>query len=64
MPACKSNPQAAIDINLNQVKNVIKFSSKDHRIILPNTNRLDIVAGNYYNKGYSNFSINIVANSS
>ena len=38
MPACKSNPQAAIDINLNQVKNVIKFSSKEHRIILPNTN--------------------------
>jgi len=38
MPACKANPQAAIDINLNQVKNVIKFSSKDHRIILPNTN--------------------------
>ena len=38
MPACKSNPQAAIDINLNQVKNIIKFSSKDHRIILPNTN--------------------------
>ena len=25
MPACKSNPQAAIDINLNQIKNVIKF---------------------------------------
>jgi nucleoside-diphosphate-sugar epimerase len=38
MPACKANPQAAIDINLNQVKNVIKFSSKDHCIILPNTN--------------------------
>ncbi len=38
MPACKTNPQAAIDINLNQIKNVIKFSSKDHRIILPNTN--------------------------
>lgn len=38
MPACKSNPQAAIDINLTQIKNIIKFSSKDHRIILPNTN--------------------------
>jgi len=38
MPACKSNPQAAIDINLNQIKNVIKFSSSSHRIILPNTN--------------------------
>jgi nucleoside-diphosphate-sugar epimerase len=38
MPACKSNPQAAIEINLNQIKNVIKYSSKDQRIILPNTN--------------------------
>lgn len=38
MPACKANPQSAIDINLNQIKNIIKYSSKDHRIILPNTN--------------------------
>ncbi len=38
MPACKSNPQAAIDMNLNQIKNIIKFSSKNQRIILPNTN--------------------------
>lgn len=38
MPACKANPQAAIDINLNQIKNIIKFSSKEQRIILPNTN--------------------------
>jgi len=38
MPACKANPQAAIDINLNQIKNVIKFSDSTTRIILPNTN--------------------------
>ena len=40
MPACKSNPQAAIDINLNQIKNVINFSKSDSnkKIILPNTN--------------------------
>jgi len=40
MPACKSNPQAAIDINLNQIKNVIKYSKNDNskKIILPNTN--------------------------
>jgi nucleoside-diphosphate-sugar epimerase len=38
MPACKSNPQAAIDINLNQIKNIIKYTNKDHKIILPNTN--------------------------
>ncbi len=38
MPACKANPQEAIDVNLNQIKNVIKYSSSSHRIILPNTN--------------------------
>lgn len=38
MPACKANPQAAIDINLNQIKNIIKFSTKEKKIILPNTN--------------------------
>jgi hypothetical protein len=30
--------------------------------ILPNTTRLDIVADNYYNTGYSNLSINIISN--
>jgi hypothetical protein len=29
-----------------------------------NSNRLDIVAGNYYNTGYSNFSVEIITNSS
>jgi len=38
MPACKANPQAAIDINLNQIKNIIKFSDSTTKIILPNTN--------------------------
>lgn len=40
MPACKANPQATIDINLNQIKNVIKFAKNDpsKKIILPNTN--------------------------
>lgn len=40
MPACKANPQATIDINLNQIKNIIKFSKNDpsKKIILPNTN--------------------------
>ena len=41
------------------VDSVITLNSN----ILPNTNRLDILAGNYYNKGYSNFSINILGNS-
>lgn len=40
MPACKANPQATIDINLNQIKNVINFAKGDNskKIILPNTN--------------------------
>lgn len=40
MPACKANPQATIDINLNQIKNIIKFAKNDpsKKIILPNTN--------------------------
>ena len=29
-----------------------------------NSNRLDIVSGNYYNTGYSNFSVDIISNSS
>ena len=32
--------------------------------ILPNTNKLDIVADNYYNTGFSNLSLNITSNSS
>lgn len=40
MSACKSKPQSAIDINLNQIKNIIKFSKNDShkKIIIPNTN--------------------------
>ena len=32
--------------------------------ILPNTNKLDIVADSYYNTGFSNLSLNITSNSS
>ena len=38
MPACDSNKQQAIDVNLNQIKSVCKFVGKHHKIILPNTN--------------------------
>jgi len=41
------------------VDSVITLNSN----ILPNTNRLDIVAANYYNTGYSNFSMEIISNS-
>jgi nucleoside-diphosphate-sugar epimerase len=38
MPACKTNPDATMQINLEQIKNIIAFSSKNQKIILPNTN--------------------------
>jgi nucleoside-diphosphate-sugar epimerase len=38
MPACKANPQATIDINYYQVKNIVDWSSKDQMILIPNTN--------------------------
>jgi nucleoside-diphosphate-sugar epimerase len=38
MPACKANPQLAIDINYLQVKRIIEVLRKDQKLILPNTN--------------------------
>ena len=38
MPACKANPQAAIDINYLQVKNITKWVTKDQMVMIPNTN--------------------------
>lgn len=38
MPACKANPQLAIDINFKQIETIIKASTPSHKIILPNTN--------------------------
>ena len=48
------------NIGATIVDSVITLNSN----ILPNTNRLDIVSGNYYNTGYSNFSVEIISNSS
>lgn len=38
MPACRKYPELTVDVNLNQIKNIIKFSNKNQKIILPNTN--------------------------
>lgn len=38
MPACKANPQMAIDINFKQVRNIVSVLRKDQKLILPNTN--------------------------
>ncbi len=37
-PACKKKPYLATQINLNQIKNIIKFIKKKNKIILPVTN--------------------------
>lgn len=38
MPACKSYPQVAIDVNYKHIVNILKFAGKNKKIILPNTN--------------------------
>ena len=38
MPACKASPQAAIDINYQQVKNIVDWTHNDQMIMIPNTN--------------------------
>lgn len=38
MPACKANPQLAIDVNYKQIQTIVNASTSHHRIILPNTN--------------------------
>ena len=37
-PACKMKPKLATEINLNQIKNILKFINKKNKIILPVTN--------------------------
>ena len=38
MPACKANPQLAIDTNYNQILNILEVITKEQKIVLPNTN--------------------------
>ena len=38
MPACKAQPQATVDINYKQVKNITEIATKDQMILIPNTN--------------------------
>ena len=37
-PACEKKPSLATQINLNQIKNIVKFTKKKNKIILPVTN--------------------------
>lgn len=38
MPACKANPDLAIDVNFNQIKHIIDALTPQQKLILPNTN--------------------------
>jgi nucleoside-diphosphate-sugar epimerase len=38
MPACKENPQLAIDVNYTHIKNIVDVLRPDQRLIIPNTN--------------------------
>jgi nucleoside-diphosphate-sugar epimerase len=38
MPACKENPQLAIDVNFTQIKNIVDVLRPDQRLVIPNTN--------------------------
>ena len=37
MPACKANPELAIKVNYEQVKNITEWTTKDQMIMIPNT---------------------------
>lgn len=38
MPACKNNPQLAVDVNYLQIKNIVDILRTDQKLIIPNTN--------------------------
>ncbi len=38
MPACKANPDLAVDVNYKQVVNILEVLRDDQKLILPNTN--------------------------
>lgn len=38
MPACKANPELAVDVNYKQIKNIVDVLNPDQRLIIPNTN--------------------------
>jgi nucleoside-diphosphate-sugar epimerase len=38
MPACKDNPQLAIDVNFNHIKDIVDILRDDQKLIIPNTN--------------------------
>ena len=38
MPACKANPELAVDVNFKHIDNIVNVLKKDQKLIVPNTN--------------------------
>jgi len=38
MPACKANPELAVDVNFKHIDNIVKVLRTNQKLILPNTN--------------------------
>ena len=38
MPACKANPELAVDVNFKHIDNIVKVLRNDQKLIIPNTN--------------------------
>ena len=38
MPACKENPELAVDVNYRHIVNIVDVLRKDQKLIIPNTN--------------------------
>ena len=38
MPACKANPELAVDVNFKHIDNIVKVLRDDQKLIIPNTN--------------------------
>jgi len=38
MPACEANPELTVEVNYNQVKNIVKWITKNQMLLIPNTN--------------------------
>lgn len=38
MPACKANPDLAVDVNFKHIDNIVKALRDDQKLIIPNTN--------------------------
>jgi len=38
MPACRANPELAVDVNFKHIANIVKVLRDDQKLIIPNTN--------------------------